>query len=115
VKFWEIIADRLSAAGWSWGCVSAVDSYGQTIWIVDAHRDDGKRFIVHADWSSHPNWSDAKTYRPIINAKNKVRITGWLMWDYEHKEQLGNTRRTLWEVHPIHSIQVLSGSRWVTL
>jgi len=52
---------------------------------------------------------------PIINAKNKVRITGWLMWDYEHKEQLGNTRRTLWEVHPIHSIQVLSGSRWVTL
>jgi hypothetical protein len=22
---------------------------GGTIWIVDAHRDDGKRFIVHAD------------------------------------------------------------------
>jgi hypothetical protein len=22
---------------------------GRTIWIVDAHRDDGKRFIVHAD------------------------------------------------------------------
>ena len=20
-----------------------------TIWIVDAHRDDGKRFVVHAD------------------------------------------------------------------
>ena len=27
----------------------AVDSEGRTIWIVDAHRDDGKRFIVHAD------------------------------------------------------------------
>jgi len=26
-----------------------VDSQGRTIWIVDAHRDDGKRFIVHAD------------------------------------------------------------------
>jgi hypothetical protein len=25
------------------------DSRGQTIWIADAHRDDGKRFIVHAD------------------------------------------------------------------
>jgi hypothetical protein len=46
---WEIIADRLSAAGWSWGCVSAINSNGQTIWIVDAHRDDGKRFIVRAD------------------------------------------------------------------
>jgi len=22
---------------------------GRTIWIVDAHRDDGKRFVVHAD------------------------------------------------------------------
>jgi hypothetical protein len=22
---------------------------GRTIWIVDAHRDDGKRFVVHGD------------------------------------------------------------------
>ena len=22
---------------------------GRTIWIADAHRNDGKRFIVHAD------------------------------------------------------------------
>jgi hypothetical protein len=27
----------------------AVDSQGRTIWVVDAHRDDGKRFVVHAD------------------------------------------------------------------
>ena len=27
----------------------AVDSHGRTIWIADAHRDDGKRFVVHAD------------------------------------------------------------------
>ncbi len=46
---WEIIADNLSKAGWSWGCVSAADSEGRTIWIADAHRDDGKRFIVRAD------------------------------------------------------------------
>jgi hypothetical protein len=31
------------------GWVSAVDSAGRTIWIVDAHRDDGRRFIVRAD------------------------------------------------------------------
>jgi hypothetical protein len=43
---WEIIADNLSKAGFSWGCVSAIDSNGRTI---DAHRDDGKRFVVHAD------------------------------------------------------------------
>jgi hypothetical protein len=24
VKYWEIIADNLIKAGWSWGCVSAI-------------------------------------------------------------------------------------------
>jgi hypothetical protein len=49
VKYWEIIADNLSKAGWNWGCVSALDWQGRTIWIADAHRDDGRRFVVHAD------------------------------------------------------------------
>jgi hypothetical protein len=49
VKSWEIIADNLKKAGWSLGYVSAVDSEGRTIWIADAHRGDGKRFVVHAD------------------------------------------------------------------
>jgi hypothetical protein len=48
VKYWEIIADNLSKAGWSWVCVSALDREGRTIWIVDAHRD-GKRFVVRTD------------------------------------------------------------------
>ena len=48
MKYWEIIADNLSKAGWSWGCVSAIDSNGRTIWIVDAH-GYGKRFIVRAE------------------------------------------------------------------
>jgi hypothetical protein len=29
MKYWEIIADNLSKAGWSWGCVSAIDSNGE--------------------------------------------------------------------------------------
>src|SRR5262245_46131165 len=46
---WEIIADNLSKAGWSYGYVSALDRQGRTIWIADAHRDDGKRYVVRAD------------------------------------------------------------------
>src|SRR5438094_9804726 len=42
-------ADNLKKRGWSWGCVSALDSEGRTIWIVDAHRDNGKCLIVRAD------------------------------------------------------------------
>ena len=49
MKYWEIIARNLKKLGWSVGYVSAIDSNGRTIWIADAHRDDGKRFVVHAD------------------------------------------------------------------
>jgi hypothetical protein len=44
-----MVSDNLRRAGWSWGCVSAVDFDRRTIWIADAHRDDGKRFVVRAD------------------------------------------------------------------
>jgi len=36
---------RIPKACWSWGYVSALDSHGRTIWIADAHCDDGKRFV----------------------------------------------------------------------
>jgi hypothetical protein len=49
LNYWEIIADNLRKAGWSWGCVATVHRQGRTIWIADAHRDDGQRFVVHAD------------------------------------------------------------------
>ena len=29
--------------------MSAIDREGRTIWITDAHRHDGKRFVVRAD------------------------------------------------------------------
>jgi len=48
VKYWEIIANNLSKAGWSLGWVSALDQEGRTVWIVDA-RGHGKRFVVRDD------------------------------------------------------------------
>jgi hypothetical protein len=49
VRHWEIVADDLKKRGWSLGWVSAVDREGRTIFVADAHRDDGQRFVVHAD------------------------------------------------------------------
>lgn len=48
MKYWKVIADNLKKAGWSCGCVESVDYEGQTIWTVNAHRNDGKRHIVLA-------------------------------------------------------------------
>ena len=41
----ELTHHRSVSLGW----VSTMDSDGRTIWIVDAHRDDGERFVVRAD------------------------------------------------------------------
>jgi hypothetical protein len=38
------------------------------------------------------------------------------MLDQEHPEQLGQTRVTLWEIHPIMQVDVdKSGQQWVKL
>jgi hypothetical protein len=52
--------------------VSAIDSQGRTIWIVDAHRDDGKRYVVHAD-EKLTAFLELET---AIKAKSKVARVG---------------------------------------
>jgi hypothetical protein len=49
MKYWEIVADNLKKRGWSLGWVLTVNRDGRTIWIVDAHRGNGRRFVVRAD------------------------------------------------------------------
>lgn len=49
MKYFGIIANNFSKACWSWGCASAIGSNSRTIWIADAHRGDGKRYVVRAD------------------------------------------------------------------
>jgi hypothetical protein len=80
VKYWEIIADNLSKAGWSWGCLSAIDSNGRTIWIADAHRDDGRRFVVRADEKLTAflelEIGDLR-FRKILNVAQAAPIQSW--------------------------------------
>src|SRR4029450_13596161 len=72
-KYWEIIADNLSKASWSWDCVSAIDSNGRTIWIADAHRGDGKRFVVRAD-DMLTTFSGTRISNPTLR---RIGLTGW--------------------------------------
>ena len=72
VNYWETIADNLGEAGWSWGCVSAVDCNWRTIWIADAHRDDGKRFVVRADEKLTGLWNWNRRF-----ALEAIVLTSW--------------------------------------
>ena len=40
---------ELGEKDWTWGCSSHIDSTGRVLFTADAHRDNGKRFIVSAD------------------------------------------------------------------
>lgn len=60
----------------------------------------------------HPNWKPA-ALKPFVNKSDSVRVSGFLLMDPVHKGHLGKYRRTLWEVHPIHRIEVFTGNRWI--
>ncbi|HEV7127968.1 MAG TPA: hypothetical protein VGN32_11070 [Ktedonobacterales bacterium] len=59
-----------------------------------------------------PGWDDS-TLMGLVG--QQVRISGWLMFDQEHPEQLGKTRATLWEIHPIIHIEVNQGGGWTSI
>jgi hypothetical protein len=48
MKYWEIIADKLSKAGWSWGCSSQIDLTGRVLFTADVHRHDESDSCSHA-------------------------------------------------------------------
>jgi hypothetical protein len=77
MKYWEIVADKLSAAGWSWDYCSAVTRDGWR-WIVDAHRE-GRRYIVHSDelLSAFLELGTSPKYFNVLLISQRVET-----WDY---------------------------------
>jgi hypothetical protein len=62
-------------------------------------------------WTAHIGSNANNTYN-----KQKVRISGWLMLDPEHKDMIDSgLRSTLWEIHPITKIEVWQDGSWVDL
>ncbi|HJY82921.1 MAG TPA: hypothetical protein VKK81_17785 [Candidatus Binatia bacterium] len=51
----------------------------------------------------------------IVNKNRLVRISGWLLYDFEHTKVIGSQRASVWEVHPITKIEVKNNGQWVDL
>jgi hypothetical protein len=64
--------------------------------------------------AQHPGWT-IKMLEQVAKDRQEVRISGWLMLDPEHPDQVNKTRGTLWEIHPIMQIEVEQQGKWVTL
>jgi hypothetical protein len=50
--------------------------------------------------------------RRLAREGARVRLSGWPMYDPSHPAQVGRTRATLWEIHPVTRIDVWRGERW---
>lgn len=73
----------------------------------------------------HPSWN-VDTLKAIAQRGDTVRISGWLMLDPEHWDQMWKysgpsdttgikARATLWEIHPITKMEVRRGGQWLSL
>ncbi|HMA34379.1 MAG TPA: lamin tail domain-containing protein [Chloroflexia bacterium] len=94
------------------------DDVDNHLWIVDSPSKDRSQAVVVEITprvrAQHPGWAFERI-RPLVDGQTKIRISGWLLMDQEHPEQIGKTRGTLWEIHPIIAFDVQRGNQWVSL
>lgn len=88
------------------------------LWLVDTS-GTGRDSSVVCEVSprvraNHPGWTIDQICT-LVNNQTQVRISGWLMMDPLHPDQVGNTRGTTWEIHPIIAIDVAQNGDWIAL
>jgi hypothetical protein len=90
------------------------------IWIIDHPGGSSDRIgsiVVEATPRvrvNHPGWTVGALNNLAQNG-TQVLISGWLMLDPEHPDQVGQTRGTIWEIHPVMRIDVAQNGQWVPL
>ena len=88
------------------------------IWLIKTPDEDKRQSIVVETTppvrAKHPNWR-TNLLGQINRKDQKVRISGWLLLDPEHPDQVGKSRGTIWEVHPIMKIEVFDDGRWMNI
>ncbi|MDT7604964.1 MAG: hypothetical protein QOF61_2961 [Acidobacteriota bacterium] len=99
------------------------------LWVVDAPEKASKsnRFqsvvceVTPRVRAGHKKGWDITRIAEVVKTRTKVRLSGWLLMDQEHPEQLPRpqnenpTRGSLWEIHPIIKFEVKQGGKWVRL
>jgi hypothetical protein len=71
--------------------------------------------IVETTPRVRPNHSwTTQLLTPYVNKNKPLRISGWLIYDFQHANVIGKERATVWEVHPITRIETQDADgNWV--
>jgi hypothetical protein len=96
----------------------SADARDWHIWLVGNRGGARSRSIVVEATppvrERHSRW-DIETIRQLGRQGRRVRVSGWLLMDAEHPDQLNRTRGSLWEIHPVIGVEVDDNGRWVPL
>ena len=88
------------------------------IWVSDQPTDDKSQGVIVEMTprfkAIHPEWRLHMIER-LADEHARVRVTGWLMWDEEHPDEVGKSRATQWEVHPVTNFEIEQNGTWRTL
>ena len=53
----------------------------------------------------HTGWSD-EALLALCTHQVRVRLSGWLLHDFPHVRDIGHSRASAWEIHPVTAIDV---------
>ena len=88
------------------------------VWLTKTAGEDRLNSIVVEPTprvrANHPGWT-VSALKQIAANGDRVRISGWTMLDPEHPDQVGKTRGTIWEIHPVMQIEVQKNDQWAVL
>lgn len=88
------------------------------LWLTEAPAQGRQRSLIVEMTprirAAHANWN-LDVLNRVVASGDRVRASGWLLLDQEHPDQIGKTRGTLWEVHPVTRFEVQRGGRWFSL
>lgn len=88
------------------------------LWIADnPNKGREQSLVIEVSprvQSYHPEWM-LRRLQQLARDRERVRISGWLLMDPEHPDQIGKTRGTIWEIHPIMQIETSLLGRWSPL
>lgn len=78
------------------------------MWLSETPHQKKKRSIVVEITprlrAVHPEWTESRL-AALRRTQARIRVSGWLMLDEMHPENVEGNRITLWEIHPITRIE----------
>ena len=74
------------------------------------YRDDPRNLIAVVTppfQPPHTGW-DLEALYDLCREQARVRLSGWLLYDYLSRAQVGRSRASAWSIHPVTQLEVWS-------